>query len=161
MMEENQIPIEDPEAADLEDVQQDDEVIHDQLPSIEEAKANAKLDIAPDNDPTATKPRRRCLWYSCCCVCVALILVVVLAAAAPHVEVKPTSNRVDGSNSGLETLAPGTFEPRFNYVKDFLSGLSDSDALNSEGSPQQLAAKWIADEDVLHLALDDDGFVER
>ena len=188
MMDENQLPPEeliDPETGVLEDVQQeeddDDDIVHDQLPSVEEAKANAKLEEANRNsnrsleaggedvdDPAAVeKPRRSC-WriccYSCCCLCLAFVLIIVLAVA---VQSPSRNSRRSGprhksnTEKGVQTLAPGTYEPRFNEVKDFLTGISDIDALQDENSPQYKAALWIADQDMMHLDIDDDGFLER
>lgn len=165
MMDQNRPIEEDPETAGMEDVAQDEEPVHDQLPSVEEAKANAALDLSRD-DPEAAKPSRlrRCFCCACSCVCLAFILVIILAAALPQVQ---EGSRVSGSNGGKSannrapTLAPGVYEPRFESVKKFLTRFSDMADLGREGSPQNEAAKWIADQDILHLPTDDDRFVER
>lgn len=145
-------PIEDPDAADLED-----EPIHDQLPSVEEAKANVDLD---GDDSKVKRSRGRFCLYTCCCICCGVIILLILAVIIPQLESQGRSGSRSKYN-GPSTLPPGAFEPRVDYVRNFLSAFSDQEELNRVGSPQNRASRWIADEDVLHLPIDDPTFVER
>lgn len=148
-------PIEDPEELQ-------DEPVHDQLPSVEEAKANADLE---GGDAKNTRSRCRFCFYTCCCICSAFILLIILAVVIPQTgssgssssSRKPSRNQ----NNGQATLPPGAFEPRVDMVRNFLSAFSDADALNQQGSPQHKASEWIADQDILHLPIDDPTFIER
>lgn len=142
-------PVKDPE-----DVELQDEPIHDQLPSVEEAKANVELD---GNSPK--RSRCRLCFYTCSCLCTGVFLLLLLAVIIPQLELRGNSS--SSSYSGPATLPPGTFEPRVDYVREFLSAFSDESELKRVGSPQYRASKWIADEDVLHLPIDYPTFVER
>lgn len=147
-------PIEDPDAADLQD-----EPIHDQLPSVEEAKANVELE---GESATATR-RSRCrfCFYIMCCICSSFILLLMLIIILPRLIGSSGQSTGNSMTSGPKTLPPGAFESRVDYVREFLDGFSDPSELNRPGSAQHRASKWIADEDVLHLPIDDPTFVER
>ena len=149
-------PMEDPEAAGLED----DEAVHDQLPSVEEAKANMDLE---KGDPNKAKSRCRFCFYVCCCLCSTFILLMVLAIVVAQMGGQHRGSKSHAGYPGGQaaTLAPGTFEPRFDYVKAYLSAFSDAKDLDRKGSPQRMAAEWIADQDLLHLSMDDETFIER
>jgi hypothetical protein len=147
-------PIEDPVGDGF-----DDEVIHDQLPSVDEAKANADLTGA------VSKPNRRCFricMLVCCCLCCLVILILVLAVVVAQSETQDVyRNQQHHGGHGMATLAPGTFEPRVDFVREFLSSFSDAHKIMQEGSPQFKASRWIADEDTFHLPTSDASFVER
>ena len=149
-------PVEDLEADGLED-----EPMHDQLPSVEEAKANADMED-PKTAKNARKSRCRFCFYTCCCLCSCLVLIVILAITLPQVSTSSSSQQSQGGNGNeMATLAPGVFPPRFSLVRDFLDAFTDPNELDREGSPVRRAAHWIADEDLLHLDVEDDNFLER
>ena len=156
--------IDDPEVADV-NLRDDDDQVHDQLPSVEEAKANADLE-----NGDAGKTRSRCRWccYTCCCICTTFILVLVLAVVIAEMRAeKEMAGRNSSTHTSTHTknkaatLAPGTHESRIGYVKSYLETFTDRKVLNRESSPQHKAAQWIADEDVLHLPINDETFLER
>jgi hypothetical protein len=147
-------PIEDPMGDGF-----DDEVIHDQLPSVDEAKANSDL-VGP-----VVKPNRKCFricMFACCCLCCVVILILVLAVVIAQSETQDViRNQSNHGGHGIDTLAPGTFDSRVDLVREFLSSFSDVQKIMQEGSPQFKASKWIADEDIFHLPTSDASFVER
>jgi len=152
-------PMDDDPEAGLED-----EPIHDQLPSVEEARANADLDNTdPKGDAATRKSRFRFCCFTCCCLCGAFLFILILAITVPQMasEGNQNKNHNNGRDKGQSTLAPGAFEPRFDVVRDFLTGFSNASDLGREDSPQKRAAQWIADEDILHLSMDDENFLER
>jgi len=153
--------MEDPEAPEEEEKEDEEEVRHDQLPSLEEAKANADLD---GNNISKTKSRCRFCAYMCGCICCAFILTIVIAVIvgqASQKEYQASRHQSSNSEGPAPTLAPGTHESRTDYVKKYLAAFSDEGALNNPKSPQSKAAVWIADHDVAHLDLDDPAFIER
>lgn len=157
--------MEDPEVAnvDLHDGDDNnDDQIHDQLPSVEEAKANAGLD---SGESSKTRSRCWCCFYICCCLCTSFILFLILGIVVAEMQTESRSGGVKHTSTHTkneaETLAPGTHESRFDYVKVYLETFTDEKVLNRAGSPQHQAAQWIADQDVLHLPINDETFLER
>ena len=143
-------PVEDPDELQ-------DEPIHDQLPSVEEAKANVELE---GSSSAPKRSRCRFCFYSCACICCGLVLLIILILLIPQMIGVPGKAH-SSQHNGPNTLPPGTFESRVDYVRNFLSAFSDEGDLTRVGSPQYRASKWIADEDVLHLPIDYPTFVER
>jgi hypothetical protein len=76
------------------------------------------------------------------------VLAIVLAISIPV-----SKNNSDNASSTDPAIT--NREPRFEEVVAFLvdAGISEESALRSEGSPQNLGAKFIADEDPLYRAL--------
>jgi hypothetical protein len=147
-------PVEDPEAGELQE-----EPIHDQLPTVEEAKANVELD---GSDAKPKRSRCRLCIYTCCCICSGFIFFLILAVIFLELGKSAEKHASSKSSHGdRATLPPGAFEPRVDYIREFLSAFSDEAALNEVGTPQWRASKWIADEDVLHMPIDDPTFIER
>lgn len=153
--------MEDPEVADVA-LNDDDDQVHDQLPSVEEAKANADLE---NGDGSKTRSRCWCCFYICCCLCTSFILALVLAIVIAELQAESHMAEMNVSSTNTKneavTLAPGTHESRFDNVKAYLSTFSDEKVLSRAGSPQHKAAQWIADQDVLHLPINDETFLER
>ncbi|KAG7349867.1 two component regulator [Nitzschia inconspicua] len=100
----------------------EDQHIHDQLPSVEEAKA--KL---PHKSIDHGKKRRLC--YIAMGITTVILFIIIVAVASGN---KKTSTKSVGS---------------FQEVSDFLvsNGISTSPAMTAQKSPERLAATFVAD----------------
>ncbi|CAB9518982.1 serine threonine-protein kinase BRI1-like [Seminavis robusta] len=137
----------------------EDDMVHDQLPTVDEAKAN--LDLATGDSISRRTPYWRWCFYCFSCICCAFILLIILAFTVGAIEEKEAMKHSQGDSNLPPKLAPGTYEPRTDFVRQYLSKHSDVNEMMREGSPQYWASKWIADEDIFHLPVDDEAFVER
>jgi len=109
------------------------------LPAVEEAY----LDRAISTVESSMKNKRR-LFRA---VSVAVILAVIIGVSVGISSRKSKSSSAAGVTSGDDN------EPRFEEVKDFLTFLTPKAVLEEEGTPQNKAAKWVADEDVFRLRI--------
>jgi Leucine-rich repeat (LRR) protein len=137
---------------------------HDQLPNVEEYKAQAGVVVGPKNNMR---------WGSAkCCliVCVPLVLAAICAGIALFaIEDKATVDYITGgSPTGIpsdgvgdtpdtpDALGPVASTRVFD-VADFVveMGWSSRQSTESPGTPQWEAVEWIADYDLRMLPIDD------
>jgi hypothetical protein len=112
--------------------------VHDQLPSIEDYKIDHEIKPMSSGRKTL-----RCLGIT--------LLVFVATVAIIVVPVAIIKNDSDGSVNNN----PSKSVSRIPAVADYLQALDISTMalMNSEGTPQNRALKWIADDDAYQLAL--------
>lgn len=123
----------------------EDQPIHDQLPSVEEAKAT--LSHLPSNHG---KKRRLC--YIGAGIAVLITLITIIAVAV--------SNNKSNKNTSIELTG------RYQEVVKFLygNGISNLPSFGERESPQHLAALFVADADLFNAEMSDANlhrFVER
>ena len=131
----------------------EEEQVHDQLPSVEEIRANASV---------ASSSPLRIRWGIVGC----LILAIVLGAGIGLVVGLADKNR---SSSSASAGGSTNFPSRSSSVKVWLmkEGLAATDDLSDADSPQYKAAEWISDDDPLRVPIPEDkkesrtAFVER
>ena len=125
----------------------DEENIHDQLPSVEEIRAASG----------ATSSGRRCRMGRAgeiaLITLVAVLLVTIIGLSASYAA-KDAPAPAPVSETA-PTLVPVPREPRVDQVIDYLvdnevSKLAD---LTAEGTPQQWAVHWLADQDALNVPI--------
>jgi preprotein translocase subunit SecG len=123
--------------------------VHDQLPSIEDYKIDHEIKPMSSGRKTL-----RCLGIS--------LLVLVATVAIIVVPVMLLKDDSDGGGffgTGNNNLGnpnnPSKSVSRIPAVADYLQALDISTMalMNSEGTPQNRALKWIADDDAYQLAL--------
>jgi len=119
---------------ELEDVESP--VIHDQLPSVEEMKMTV---AAYKNHQWLSTSNKWLLIKSS-------IFISSFAAIFGLIALFLSEGYMSGSGGRRGT--------RIVEVVDFLSGFSDYDALTTPGTPQSLAAAWIADIDKRNVSMD-------
>ena len=146
----------------IRDIEAYDEPGHDQLPSVEEAKIN--LDVSQNFK------RQSSIKYT---VCVTLSVILVLLLLVTVVLVSPSlqddvSAVPDFSNSGIpssSSAGPDSETPsnitagehRFTEIVKVLKAVSDVIDLETQGSPQNLAATWIAKQDAWKVSTSNPG----
>jgi Leucine-rich repeat (LRR) protein len=106
----------------------EDQTIHDQLPSVEEAKANL-----PHSPLDGNKKRKLC--FIATGITALILLITIIAVAAGKNNHKAHSTEIKG---------------RFEEVANFLvsNGISTLPAMKEHSSPQRLAAAFVADADL-------------
>lgn len=132
----------------------EEEQVHDQLPSVEEIRANASV---------ASSSPLRIRWGIVGCL---ILLTIVLGAGIGLGVGLADKNR---SSSSASVGGSTNFPSRSSAVKVWLmkEGLSTSDDLSDADSPQYKAAEWISDDDPLRVPIPEGekesrtAFVER
>lgn len=126
---------------------------HDQLPSVEEAKIN--LDASQNlNQQTPTKTIRYviCLALAAALVLALLLTAVLLSSLRKDVLQVPDSDPGIPSDIFLPETQPEPEDSRYTQIREVLKSVSDGSDLATQGSPQYLAASWIAHEDSLQVS---------
>lgn len=138
------VPMEDVTPVSDDDLE--DQHIHDQLPSVEEAKANL-----PHRPMDGGRKRKPCFIAAGITTLILLITIIAAAAGKNNKNKKSKSHEIQG---------------RFKQVADFLvnNGIATLPSMQEKTSPQRLAAIFVADADLYQASMAESNllrFLER
>jgi Leucine-rich repeat (LRR) protein len=127
----------------------EDHPIHDQLPSVEEAKASLPHQVI------STK-RRNVLCYFVAGITTLILVITMIAVAVDK-------NDSNNKNTPTSTELTGRFEQVAQYLVD--NGIATLPSMKEQKSPQRLAALFVADADLYQADMDNPTtelrFIER
>ena len=150
---------------------EDDSIVHDQLPSVEEAKANSHFDATTTTTTMTRRQQRKTTTLRWLYLMWGIVIVVVLAAVLSNRGSTPGTGNPPGTpqsssnnnNSSRDSDSDSEYQAAVESVTNTVP-LSHHDAFLDPESPQSQALQWMLHEDALQLPLPTtrtDPFVQR
>lgn len=137
----------------------DDDAVHDQLPSVEEIR-HASSRSSMNSSGRGGGPAKKCRFGEVGIIALVAILIVTVIGLSVGVAKRGDQVEAAVANTSSGTSAsppppPTPRQPREPEFKQWMieHGISSSADLEKEGSPQKWANYWMADSDQLQLPL--------
>ena len=137
----------------IRDIEANEPEHHDQLPSVDEAKIN--LDASQNLNqqvPTKTIKYAICVVFAAALVLALLLTAVLVSSLGKSVLHIPDSDPGIPSDIFLPEKQPEPEDSRYAQMTEVLKSVSDVSNLETQGSPQYLAASWIVNQDSLRVS---------